>query len=765
VHIAAVQLAYHPAYFEREKELLAYPLIKSVDTGDIIWNRKVAEWRQQLITTYCQFFQRKLERIVRTCLLHCCDLIIFPEYSVPLECLNRLRELSQENSIAILAGSHRINTQHPQFGEILPEIHDKTLHGRAIAPLFVNGQATIITKLIGSRYDRCVSVNSEKVQNVESVEISGQKIRFWICSDYLQNNIAQDEKSDFEIVVSYTPALGDFAVRNQQKTASDNAMKRAHKTQKVAKSSAVIFVNNAKRGGTKVFFQNRSPDGLAMETSDGTYGECVIDTNRVTRCGIEPNTEGIIITELMSSESGVEASQYAVIPILHCSSPDDTPTNALVEFIGDYYRADGIDTKKQFLRNRLPFVSKQVLNISNHILNKKYRHIEANLNLIHEEDLLDRLVAAVCIIHEEAPSLPVWIHRACTSTSDLLNAIRIRLSSSTESIDEAIRDIQHCLSEVTCCREVVISEAASGKTITPITSVQHLEFSGPFRARVADSHSGSAASEYGIRLVHHLLRVGETKDALRVADQIRTFRPYLAFQIVDNLLDILRTRAPDIEGAIELCESFLAERCTEMKMLKEIFAKLDPIPIGGILVNGYSEIVLLLLRAFRGRKPPIVVTECRNRAHIGSSVICAKKLESYGFQVSYVSDATVARVLYRKRPPIGTVLMGFNLAGPEGVINSVGSLGVASLAKQVDARVVFVGQTYKIVSGEKWEMLYRNALESELGAPWLEERTHLELHSIRIADPQSDLIPWNTIDSVITEKGELDPNDIQAQWE
>ena len=763
MRIAAVQLAYLPAYFASGNDYLSYPLVGGVDTGQHRSNREVAEWRNQLRATYCCLFQKKIERIVLTCVSYKCDLIVFPEYSIPLECINRLRDLSREHELSILAGSHRIDAEHPLFPEAVPEILGNNLHGRAISPLFIKGHARVIVKATGSRYDPDVAGTSTTTGNDNFVNIGGEEIRIWICSDYLYSNATPDLTLDIAIVISYTPALGDFAVRIQDQTLMDHLLTHVHKTQKEKSPLAVVFVNNAERGGTKVFFQNRSFNKLAMEAPDGTYGGCIIEANRVIQCGIAQDTEAVVIADTHMMEAGPWFNQYALVPIIHCTGPNDTPACAIIDFLEQYQEMEGLGEKREFLRHNLPFLAEEGTPIKNQILHDRLRHLQSNMDSIDDEFLLDRLAATMCVIHEEAPGLSAWKYRACAVTGDFLRSIRNRSGSATSSIDDAIRCCEQYAAESENQGEIGSGQMFHGTVVAELTRQENLELSGAFRIGVAGCRSGSGALNHGIQLVLHLLRVGETENALRVVDQLRSIRPYLILDICDDLISDLLKTTPKVKRAIELCEQFLKQRRAERMALQEVFYTNAAKPKGGILLYGYSDLTLQYLAALPVPKPPVVVAECRNRAYIDAGIACAREVEKLGFQVSFVSDATLAHVMSNS-DIVGCALMGFNLAGPDGIINCVGSLNVATLGKLFGIEVVFVGQSFKFVSGMRWRSLMRKAIESECNAPWLDESSQEHLRTIRILNPKCDLVPWPVIDRIITDRGVCSAKDLEAEW-
>lgn len=745
MRIATVQLDYLPAYSAGHKDHLAYPLADTLKPGDMVSVGEIAKWRQALRDAYCEMMKRKFVAIVGTCHAHECDLIVFPEYSVPVECLETLRERSGAFACSILAGSHRASEAHPLYQEALPEIRDKNLNGQALAPLFTDNHAAVFRKATKSKYESELVVEPV-APGSRVIRVGDCSFRIWICSDYLEPPGADAEAPDIELVISFTPTLGDFAVRFQEET-TDPLLRRAHAHQKAKGARAVVFANNADRGGTKVFFQNRDADPAILEAADGTYGECVIDANHVTRCGLQPGVEGIVIVDAVRGGAGLALKQHTIIPIAYCSAPDDSAANELSEFIDEYLRREIVSRKKAFLRLRLSYMAARAATLGNKLLDDKLRHVQADLESITSQDSLDRLVAGVCILHEEVPSLHRWMDRASRLTAELF----LPLANRGGAVVAPTRNgVGH-----SGTAQVVRRASASA-----VPREDRLWLSEAFVEGVVQSRSGSAASEFGVRLIKHLLERQLGDDAIRVASHLQNLRPHATFAIVDDLLGVLQqpgeTPTARANEAIQRCERFLKLRVEAQAALQEVCRACQPLSSKKLLVYGYSESVFVLLSAIREPKPPVVVAECRNRADVTAGPACAQRVKALGFQVSYVTDATIAHALSAGHPPVDTVLMGFNLAGPDGIVNSIGSLGAAVLAKQFRARVIFVGYGHKLLDGAKWESLRNRALEGPRSVGWQGERVPPELVGIRIVDPASDVVPWQFVDQVITDRVEFD---------
>lgn len=747
LRIAAIQLHYLPAYFDGAEDYLAEPLVSVPSLEDASVAAQIREWRLHLRSTYCRLFLRKLEAIVSYCAAAGCRLLVFPEYSVPVECLDRLRQLSLQLKLAILAGSARMRRNHPGLSSVLPELDVEQVHGRAVATIFDGGHATFITKVHPSRYDPGVGANPA-VAGASSgrIVIEGMALRVWICSDFLAAGSPEDCNPDVAVIISNTPALGDFAVRIQDST-EEEAIGRAYRLQKQGHGS--VFVNNADRGGTKTFFDNRESASRSMEAADGTWGQCDILGSRVVRCGIPAGTEGIVITDVVKEEKRVAFRQHAVVPIIHCSGPEDSETNDLTELIKACRASGSIESRVRLLRSRVPLSLRG--GKQNAVLRAMLADLESRRESVGDADVLDRMFQ-VCVVHEEAPSLEVWRHRASGVTLDVLRGLpsgSVDARAIQECIDRCLEKAERLEAEP----QPAISESAEVALAGPVMATEWLELSGPFRRGIASSRSGSSALTYAVVLVRHLLAAGELGDARRVIDQAQRLRPYFALHVLDDLRAALLVNSPDVASGIASCESFLQKRHEDHEGLRKVCRTSSASLKGSIVAYGFSEVALTLLSAMSPPRPAVFVAECRNRGHIESGSAYAQKIDALGFPVVYVSDATLARVMRQRDNGVGTVLMGFNVAGAGGVINTIGSLGVAILAKEFGVDLVFAGQSFKIVTGARWDGLLKRSLESQGDAWWLDAHEQRRLSTIGVSDPKSDLVPWEFVDRLISEVG------------
>ena len=753
MRIAAIQLDFLPSYFSTGSDYLCYPLTASIDTGSISGNDRLTQWRTHLRTTYCRLFGVKLHRILQFCVAEGADLIVLPEYSVPPECLQTLRSVSHKVGAAIIAGSHRFDASRSIFLDTLPEMGALDVHGRAISPIFVHGQASIVTKLTGSPYDPDVAGPSLSPADRAHFTFGGLKARVWICSDFLQARRRKRDSAQLQIVICYTPAVGDFASRLSAESLWDDTLRNAHASQKEPSYPITVFVNNAKRGGTKVFFNNRSRRHSSLDASDGTYGDCVLVGNVVKRCGLPAGTEAIVMVDIHVAGDRLRCEQSGLIPILHCSGPDDPVIRAITELFSAFDAAHGLRSKREALQAHLPSLVKLASSPTYQLLDANLSHLAANLDVVYQEDILGGLLSKICLIHEDSPSLSSWRQRSSSATLSLLRDIRDTSPVGDEAVDSCIRVIQASLLQAPVGREVG-TEQDIAQLIAPMDLLDYLELPGWFCGAVANSRSGSESSRKGVEFIHHVLSSGDPTAALTFVDRLRRHRPYAAFQILNGLERLLRATHPDFQAARDACEAFLEDRVQERAAMRSACSEAATLLEPELLLFGYSEMVLLLLRSLVGPKLPLVIAECRNRTPNWGGVALARAATDAGFPVTFISDASIGgRLAAPSSRRVKTILMGFNIGGPQGAINTVGALGVAVLGKHYGARVMLVGQTFKLLARDRWDILGRNALATDRNAPWLDQSARRLLHGVWVEDPQSDCVPWSLVDTIVTEDG------------
>lgn len=152
VCIGIAQIEHKLACIEKEIDFLAEPgfSLKEPHFASLI--HKISEsqnemdefvniqntLRQEYITYICN----KLEKICLASKNRNVDILVFPEYSIPYQCLPRLQELANEQNMTIIAGSHTVHSSAKDYYQqagLSPEIADE-YSGFSICPILYHNK-------------------------------------------------------------------------------------------------------------------------------------------------------------------------------------------------------------------------------------------------------------------------------------------------------------------------------------------------------------------------------------------------------------------------------------------------------------------------------------------------------------------------------------------------------------------------------------------------------------------------------------------------
>jgi hypothetical protein len=635
--IAAVQLDYLPAYFDSKNECLASPLEASVKRlGDTGANNVLNQWRQTLKNTYEKIYGSKLKQIVRFCASLKVDVVIFPEYSIPVECLLMMKSLSERLRISIVAGTHRVEISNGPAQELYRSLSGNdgpkiqvSMQDHAICPIFIQGRFDYIQKLTSSQYDLGVGVRENEDVKWGLISFPCQKghlnVCIYVCSDYLPSNRDRvnaltkvDRARGFQatIVVSSTPSLGPFANQAlESNNDANDAQRRAHGERN---SNPVIFVNNAWRGGTKIFYDLRprpsGPEYLLLEDSDGSFGRCEIEGPVVTRCGLEGNAEGIVVVETDNSKGGaLDTRLVAVCPIVHCEGPED-PLVLKWKFLFNEYRGQGsLQDKKSFLSREDTRLASLIQLGKNPIFTEKVQILRDNIENCSNERVLDSMVCDFCIVSDEVPHKDSWIYRSSLASTVKLKEIRDMFTNvKRDKLEDLLKHCEKRLKEVSTSPNLPSHEKDFREELIDLPPEDLLVTSGIFYTLITRERSSVKTSVNAARWIRHLLEThlleletGVIEDVLQVIKHIKEVRPYPAVSVLNELQSLLEKSEENyIKHAIDYLRNFKRD-CAEAKRRLSSHANLNFKLQKGetILIFGYSEAVMLLLRPIASATP------------------------------------------------------------------------------------------------------------------------------------------------------------------
>ena len=197
--MAIAQIDYQPAYLGRSVSYLKEPsIIEEAENGlsALVQFPRISDTRTHIRDTWIEHMKRKVERILYFCATHRVDLVVFPEYSIPIEVLPECKDSADNRRMIIVAGSHTVagGTEACQAYErvgiaglnLQPADPNSDIR-KAVCPIFIPGSKTeIIEKMSKSVWES--DMTAGRAASCLSVNIRGTALRLGIllCIDALR---------------------------------------------------------------------------------------------------------------------------------------------------------------------------------------------------------------------------------------------------------------------------------------------------------------------------------------------------------------------------------------------------------------------------------------------------------------------------------------------------------------------------------------------------------------------------------------------------
>ena len=252
VRIALVQFSYLPSYFEQERDYLSvegYTSPLNVSLANCFPAEHLRILRKESRATYETTMREKISRIVRTAYSSRANLIVFPEYSIPLSALSICRTLAKELDCTIVAGSHRVPAEREREYASLG-FRDFPKAGTAIAPIFRSrGEPLFVGKQSRSKWESDLDlVPSQPLDSL--LEEEPAAISLLLCIDallasILGNEFKEGSKPRLLICPSLSPSVDPFATVGSFLTSND---------------CLLAYVNRTDTGGTAVYASDGAID-------------------------------------------------------------------------------------------------------------------------------------------------------------------------------------------------------------------------------------------------------------------------------------------------------------------------------------------------------------------------------------------------------------------------------------------------------------------------------------------------------------------------
>lgn len=263
IKVYLAQILFKPAIIERELDWLGEPGIYDYSLGNSFYSMvegkliKDESIPYNFRENYLEYFKNRLEQIVKWVSENEADLLVFPEYSIPYQCLPVLYNFSKRYDITIVAGSHTVLNACESYyisSGLSEEVARKHM-GESLSPVFVpNGNTEFQCKLGKSIFE--LSMNVPKEQEIKTFFCNtrdGLKYPFSVllCVDVLNpKNVGLVDKlaEKYEgqgyllIVPSFSPKTEGFY----------NVAKSLD-----LKGITLLYCNTAQYGGSGMFLNQR----------------------------------------------------------------------------------------------------------------------------------------------------------------------------------------------------------------------------------------------------------------------------------------------------------------------------------------------------------------------------------------------------------------------------------------------------------------------------------------------------------------------------
>jgi Tfp pilus assembly protein PilF len=248
--IALAQISFNPAYLDESGvSYLHEPVFPGDDEHGFYklgGQAEVHDLRARIATAFIEHMAHKIRAIIRFASRERVELIVLPEYSVPVEILDLCMTLAHEENIVIIAGSHiatkhAIN-EHSRLGIAQTGIESR--FGRAVCPVFLpSGQSFLFEKVNRSKWESSLPAGAPSAPIQVQLGKEPVHIEVLICLDALQEGAgrkASRAKGAPTLVAmpSLTPSVELF-------------YKRAELL--LATGKVTLFANIADFGGSRAF--------------------------------------------------------------------------------------------------------------------------------------------------------------------------------------------------------------------------------------------------------------------------------------------------------------------------------------------------------------------------------------------------------------------------------------------------------------------------------------------------------------------------------
>lgn len=214
LRIAYCQISAHPAYCGPSGNFCKEPIYSS--NGAILNNvthiSEVYKICRQIQDLYVDKFRFKMQQLLHSLKGKNIDIIVFPEYTIPAECLNLIYDFCQTENCICIAASH---TVQQSYESIYKYIHmdislEDSINMSCCPIIFPRENTRFFFKHFKSKWEANMGIGEyDSSDNIFTFTYKEQRVTVLLCIDALHIDVDK-KQTDILVVPAASPSDGSF---------------------------------------------------------------------------------------------------------------------------------------------------------------------------------------------------------------------------------------------------------------------------------------------------------------------------------------------------------------------------------------------------------------------------------------------------------------------------------------------------------------------------------------------------------------------------
>lgn len=234
--VAIAQILYKPCYVSGTTDYLIEPFGDNSTSISNLSFPKDKKFCQRYREKYISWLRAKIINIVKYCSEGHVDILVFPEYSIPVELLAEIENELKQSELIVVAGTHLVTSKNIQLPHNYPKQKDIINH--AICPVIAsNGMLGYTAKTVQSQWE--VGLKTELSADVPIIVSPKCNLAIEICIEALMvSKSLQTHDNTVCIIPSYSPTTIPFY---------NNAVLNRYN------EVPTLYANSANLGGSSIY--------------------------------------------------------------------------------------------------------------------------------------------------------------------------------------------------------------------------------------------------------------------------------------------------------------------------------------------------------------------------------------------------------------------------------------------------------------------------------------------------------------------------------